>query len=109
MVSLGANPQNIYIAIGPAIDKCCFEVGPEVIEGVKQLIGSFAEQYYFSKNNDKYMLDLRGVVKERFIQKGILPENIELVGECTMCNPNKYWSHRYTNGVRGSQANIICM
>ena len=53
------------------------------------------------------MLDLRGVVRERFLQLGVLSENIETVGECTMCNPNKYFSHRYTKGERGSLACVI--
>lgn len=108
MISLGSNPSDILIAIGPAIDKCCFEVGPEVIEAVNELIGSDnAASYYAAKDNGKFMLDLRGVVKKRFIQLGVLPENIEFVGGCTMCNHERYFSHRYTKGERGSLACII--
>lgn len=108
MVALGSNPSDILVAIGPAIDKCCFEVGSEVIDGVCNLIGSeVASSLYDEKPNGKFMLDLRGVVKKRFIQLGVLPENIELVGGCTMCNPDRYFSHRYTDGKRGSLACII--
>lgn len=108
MTSLGSFPSDILVAIGPAIDKCCFEVGPEVIEAVINLIGSDAANIlYDSKPNGKYMLDLRGVVKKRFMQLGIPEDNIELVGGCTMCNPDKYFSHRYSNGKRGSLACII--
>lgn len=108
MCSLGAKPANIKAAIGPAIDKCCFEVGPEVIEAVIKLIGSDeAEGFYSVKPSDKYMLDLRGVVACRLRQLGVPEENIDLVGGCTMCHPERYYSHRYSNGSRGSLASII--
>lgn len=119
MVSLGAKPDNICAAIGPAIDQCCFEVGSEVIEAVEQLLGKETATRFYSKkekvadevkkSEDKFMLDLRGAVRERLLQLGIKTENIEIVGECTMCNPNKYWSHRYTKGERGSLATVIMM
>ena len=123
MLSLGAEVSDICVAIGPAIDSCCFEVGPEVVAAVDELLGeAAATRFYhpkgkktgpeFTENQSeaaKYMLDLRGVVRERFLQLGVLPQNIELVGGCTMCHPERYWSHRYTNGQRGSQAAVIMM
>ena len=62
-----------------------------------------------SENEGKYYLDLRGAIFKRLVQLGIKPENIGVLDDCTMCSPNKYWSHRYTNGERGSQANIIML
>ncbi len=105
MLSLGANAMEIHAAIGPAIDKCCFEVGPEVIDKIDELVDNSSR--FYNSCGEKYMLDLRGVVRERLIELGILADNIELVGECTFCNPDKYWSHRYTKGNRGSLACII--
>lgn len=107
MISLGAHPSDIHAAIGSAIDKCCFEVGAEVIEAVNRLVGDAAEFYTYKPDVDKYMLDLRGVVKKRLIELGIPASNIEIVGGCTMCNHDRYWSHRYTKGERGSLACII--
>lgn len=106
MISLGAALEEIHVAIGPAIDRCCFEVGPEVIEAVDSLLGNGASRFY-EPRGEKYMLDLRGVVAERLIQLGVLPEHIEKVGGCTMCNPDRYWSHRDTKGERGSMAAVI--
>lgn len=129
MEALGSRPSDIRAALGPAIDKCCFEVGAEVIFEVEKLLGKseagrFCEERKVTKESlgnssqnlpsadispmpQKYLLDLRGVVRERFLQLGLRPENIDTVGECTMCNPEKYWSHRYTAGARGSQAAVI--
>ena len=105
MLSLGANVSYIHGAIGPAIDKCCFEVGPEVIDKIGMLVDNSSE--FFTSRGEKYMLDLRGVVMERLMELGIPADNIELVGDCTFCHPEKYWSHRYTKGNRGSLACII--
>ncbi len=109
MLKLGAKEENICIAIGPAIDKCCFEVGEEVAEGIVNLLGESGERFLLRKENGKYMADLRGAVRERFLQLGIKEENIETVGACTMCHPEKYWSHRYTKGIRGSLASVITL
>ena len=36
-------------------------------------------------------------------------KHIEISTECTMCEHERYWSHRYTQGLRGSQgAMIVC-
>ncbi len=108
MAELGARLLNIRVAIGPAIGECCFEVGAEVILEVEKLLGK-TDAASFYEAHKKYLLDLRGVVRQRFLQLGLKPENIDTVGECTMCHPEKYWSHRRTGGVRGSQAAVIAL
>ena len=107
--SLGSSPSDIRAAIGPAIDKCCFEVGSEVIDAVRSLIGDAVNDHATANDDGKYMLDLRGVVRHRLIMLGLDPDNIELVGQCTRCHPDIYFSHRYTKGNRGSLACVISM
>ena len=109
MVSLGAETANIKACIGPAIGRCCFEVGAEVIEAVNGLLNEDASDLYTLKENGKYMLDLKMVVKRCLMRSGLKEENIEIIDECTMCMPDKYWSHRYTGGERGSQAAVIML
>lgn len=111
MTDRGAKPENIRIAIGPAISKCCFETGPEVPEAVYDLLGADAEGLCPPEEGvpGKFMVDLKEVNRRRFLQLGILPEHIDVTGECTMCQSDKYWSHRATKGVRGTQASIIML
>ena len=104
---LNSQPENIRAAIGPAIDVCCFEVGPEVIEAVQKLLNGQAGPFVARKDNGKFMLDLRAVVRARLIALGVKPENIEFCVKCTMCNPSLYYSHRYSERVRGSLAAVI--
>ncbi|MBQ7557316.1 MAG: peptidoglycan editing factor PgeF [Lachnospiraceae bacterium] len=107
MAELGAVPDRIRAALGPAIDGCCFEVGPEVKDAVEELLKEDCSDLYEERTGGKYLLNLRGVVKRRLIRLGLRSENIELVGGCTMCHPDKYWSHRVTHGERGSMASVI--
>ncbi len=107
MCSLGAETACIKACIGPAIGYCCFEVGSEVIDAVNELLEGDAAGLYMAKDNGKYMLDLKSVVKRCLMRSGVRNENIEIIDDCTMCMPEKYWSHRYTGGMRGSQAAVI--
>jgi len=111
MVSLGAKPENICAAIGPAIGACCFEVGQDVVDAMEQWIGAAAYNYITKKPDSpgKYLADLRGADKYRLESLGLKSENIDLSEECTMCSPDKYWSHRVTKGVRGNQAAFIVL
>ena len=109
MASLGAEPERINAAIGPAIGYCCFEVGPEVIEAATAWLGGDLDGLYRAnpEREGKYYLDLRGANARRLIQLGLPPEHIAVSDECTVCSHEKYWSHRYTKGQRGSQGAVI--
>jgi len=108
MVELGAIPEDIRAGIGPAIDLCCFETGPEVPEAVGKLLGGDAEGVCFPvKNGEKFMVDLKEANRRRLLQLGLEAKNISVSDECTSCNSDRYWSHRKTNGQRGSQAALI--
>ena len=103
----GTKPANIHAAIGEGISLCCFETGEDVREGVMNALGE--EKFIFPKENGKYMIDLKGVVRELLIRSGLSPENIDINPECTVCLHDKYWSHRYTKGQRGIQSAVIML
>lgn len=107
-VEFGCNPSNIKAAIGPGISLCCFETGSEVADAVQLILGCEADRFVFPKGK-KFMVDLKGINKYLLEKSGVLTENISVSDECTMCSHDKYWSHRYTNGKRGSQASIIML
>ena len=111
MESLGAKRSDIRVAIGPAICGECFETGPEVPEAIYKLLGEKGEEYFRPEEGvaGKYLVDLKGAVKERLVQLGLKGEHIDILDECTLEHPEKYWSHRAAGAVRGSQANIIML
>lgn len=109
MCSLGALREDIHAAIGPAISKCCFQVGGEVIEAVESWLGEDAGSFYKADEREigKYLLDLKLCNARRLMQLGVREENIAVSEECTKCSHEKYWSHRHTAGQRGSQGALI--
>lgn len=104
----GSRPENIRAAIGPGISPCCFETDGDVPEAVIKLLGGRAGDF-IKAAGEKFMVDLKGVNRQCLENAGILPENITISPECTVCNGGKYWSNRLTGNVRGSQAAIITL
>lgn len=109
MCALGANPENIHAAIGASIGKCCFECDDDVPEAVERYLGGETDGLFENKPNGKTHVDLRGANARRLEQLGLKRENIDVSEECTMCLPEEYWSHRATDGVRGSMAATIML
>ena len=103
MVSLGARPESIRAALGPALGRCCFESDDDVPTAITAWLGGDTEGL-FDPRPPKTLVDLRLANARRLLQLGVPEENIDLSGECTYCLHDKYWSHRYTKGQRGSQA-----
>ncbi|MCR5136444.1 MAG: peptidoglycan editing factor PgeF [Oscillospiraceae bacterium] len=103
MVELGAVPEQIRAAIGPAIGKCCFETDDDVPEAIEAWLEGDTEGLFERRSDGKTMVDLRGAAARRLLQLGLLPGHIDVSDECTFCSHDKYWSHRYTKGLRGGQ------
>jgi polyphenol oxidase len=61
--------QDIIIAIGPGIERNCYEVDGDLVDIKKLAIGLL-------------------------INEGIMEKNIEIVDYCTKCNPDKFFSYR---------------
>ena len=109
MVSLGALPENICAAMGAAIGKCCFETDRDVVDAIEAYIPGDTEGTYALRGDGKYLVDLREANARRLLQLGLKRENIDLSEECTYCSHDKYYSHRYTRGRRGSLAAAIVL
>jgi YfiH family protein len=110
MQLLGADVKNIGAAIGPSIDMCCYETGPEVPRAIESLLDFDASGCFFPlETADKFMVDLKETNRRRLISLGLSVENISVSDECTFCNNDRYWSHRFTKGARGSQAALIML
>ena len=102
--SFGCDPRNIRAAIGPNIGMCHFETDADVPQAIVEAYGPEAEGY-IEKRGEKYHLDLKAINALALNRAGVT--QVELSGECTMCQPHRFWSHRYTRGDRGSQGAVI--
>ena len=109
MCSLGAELSELHAAIGPSIGQCCFETDNDVPDAVEAWLRGDTEGLFIRRADGKTMVDLRGANARRLLQLGIASENIDISDECTFCCHEKYWSHRYTRGRRGTQAAVIML
>lgn len=100
----GSRPENIRAAIGPNIGPCHFETDADV---PRALTDAFGEQMarFIRPSGNKYYVDLKGVNAWILRQAGL--REVEVCDECTMCSPDRFWSHRVTGGIRGSQGAVI--
>ena len=109
MERLGARRKQIRAALGPAIGRCCFETDDDVPRAVSRYLEGDTEGLFEQRPDGKTLVDLRLANKRRLLQLGLREEFIDLSEECTFCSHEKYWSHRYTKGNRGSQAACIVL
>ena len=109
MESLGARRENVRAALGPAIGRCCFETDDDVPEAVERYLSGETEGLFRRRPDGKTLVDLRKANARRLRQLGLREEQIDISEECTVCCHDKYWSHRYTKGNRGSQAACIVL
>ena len=109
MEALGARREDVRVAMGAAIGKCCFETDDDVPEAISRYLGGDTAGLFLRRPDGKTLVDLRGANKRRLLQLGLAAEHIDCSEECTVCSHDKYWSHRYTKGKRGSLAACIVL
>lgn len=102
----GSRPEDIVAAIGPCIGQCCFETDADVAEAMVGALGKEAETAITPKGQ-KFFVDLKRLNAMWLRAAGV--QRVEICGDCTHCQPQRFWSHRATQGRRGSLANIIML
>jgi YfiH family protein len=100
----GFPPDELLVAMGPAIGPCCFEVGSEVLEaireafpGVDSLMQADASRGYAN------LWDLNRMALE---EAGVMSSQVDILSRCTSCSPD-FFSYRRDRGATGRQCGII--
>lgn len=105
----GCEPADIICCIGPAIGKCCYEVDKPVYEKFANINNIDISEIADDVGGGKYMIDLWETNKRRLMLAGVREENIFVGDICTKCNSDLLFSHRATNGKRGTLAAMMCI
>ncbi len=100
--SFGTLAQDVIAAVGPCIDKCCYEVGEDF---KAEWTRPEDEQFFTPLTNQKYLFDLKGANRMVLEKAGV--SEIYICKECTCCQSELLFSHRATKGKRGNMAGII--
>jgi polyphenol oxidase len=128
--NFGSHPPDLLAAIGPGIQRCCYQVGHEVREQFEaqfdygQML--FREVQEADEVRKKYpllfltsrppghselpaslFLDLVEANRSQLVDAGVMAENIEASSPCTACHTKLLFSHRSEKGVTGRSMGAV--
>ena len=92
-----AQPETIYVGIGPSISCNNYEVSHELAE---EFMNTFDESVICYKHSRVY-LDLWKCNQIQLIESGIKLDHIECSGLCTYERSDTFYSHRHSGGKTG--------
>lgn len=81
---IGVNPSDLLVGISPSIGPCCAQ-----FTDPKNELPEYAHSYIKDRNVDLWSLSL-----DQLKKAGVTENQIEIMEECTKCQPDKYYSHR---------------
>lgn len=125
-----SDPKDLIAAIGPGIGACCYAVGEEVRSEFESQFRYaeklFHEVYDSDPIRKRYPmlfltqrapghsdigpsthLDLVEANRRQLIDAGVRPRNIHLIGGCTSCDRELFFSHRNSQGRAGRMMSLI--
>jgi polyphenol oxidase len=118
--------RHVVAALGPAIGRCCYEVGPEVAQAfaaqfapaAEWFDGPFARLALGEEPNplpwltmmppghepppERVQLDLRAANRWQLVDAGVEPGNISVSTLCTACRTDLFFSYRREASPAGS-------
>ncbi len=86
----GCRAADIIAAIGPCIAPCCFEVGEEVAAHFPG---------HITQREPRYRVNLPGANLDQLRDCGVPERNIEVLGQCTVCDAGRFHSFRRDKGT----------
>ena len=126
----GTRAEDVYAAIGPGIQSCCYEVGEELREQFESQFAYAADLFHSVQDSDpvrekypmlfmnqrapghgdlciKLHLDLREANRRQLLVLGVPEKNISALPDCTACNTRKFFSHRAERGKTGRMMAVV--
>ena len=129
-VAFRSRPEDLVAAIGPGIAACCYAVGEEVRTEFGSQFGYAADLFHEVSDSDpvrqKYPmlfltarapghsnlgpslhLDLMEANRRQLLDAGLRTGAITVIGDCTRCQNNRYFSYRAESGMTGRLLSVI--
>ena len=106
--SAGVSPSGLCAWAGPGIGPCCFEVGREVAEGFDPATIRTASPAP-GRTDTRAFLDLRAEIALRLTRLGLPSAAIAIDDSCTVCESDRFFSHRRDGVPTGRLAALSFM
>jgi polyphenol oxidase len=131
-LEFGSRPADLIAAIGPGIGPCCYAVGEEVLAEFESQFAYGRELFREVSGSDpvrrrypmlfmnqrapghgqpgtRLHVDLIEANRRQLLDCGIPARSIRIVGGCTQCHPDLFFSHRGSGGRTGRMMAVIGM
>lgn len=96
----GSPAEDLWVAIGPAIHACCYEVGPEFSAHFPRFV---------SERQGRRTCDLIGVAVDQLARSGVRRERVMESGRCTACEPQHWFSVRREGNATGRLISFVML
>jgi YfiH family protein len=129
-LEFGSRPADLIAAIGPGIGPCCYAVGEEVLSEFESQFDYarelFREVYDSDPVRQRYPMlfmnqrapghgpvgsqlhvDLVEANRRQLLACGVPAKSIKIVGGCTQCNSNLFFSYRGACGRTGRMLAVV--
>lgn len=111
----GTRAQDLRAAIGPAISKANYRVGPEVLEAFAGLFGTLDDRLIGARDAEGGAgLDVAEAVRRQLVAAGVPETQISRIHACTFADEARFFSSRRAArdghaGQFGGQCGIIAL
>ncbi|WP_082662281.1 peptidoglycan editing factor PgeF [Terracidiphilus gabretensis] len=129
-LEFGSDPEDLVAAIGPSIGPCCYAVGEDVFSEFTSQFAYAPELFHEVYDSDSVKqeypllfltqrapgdssqgpglhLDVAEANRRQLLDAGLKPRNISMVGGCTRCQPELFFSHRGSQGRAGRMLSVV--
>ena len=129
-LEFGSQPEDLIAAIGPGIGLCCYAVGEEVLSEFESQFSYARELFKEVFDSDpvrkKYPMlfltqrapghspigpslhvDLVEANRRQLLAAGLESRSIQIIGGCTQCHTDLFFSHRASHGHTGRMMAVI--
>ena len=104
----GSVPSRLHAAIGPCIQKCCYEVDEPVRKAFQQG-GIDWDSCTELKSPGKWQLDLGAANRQLLLMAGLSDHLIQLSEQCVCCHSELFFSYRRDKDESGRQMGFIML
>jgi YfiH family protein len=104
LVDAGSALADLRVAVGPCIQRCCFEVDGDLPARFEGKFGSGVVALVQGKA--RRHLDLPAALLVELARAGVGPSQVDVLRACTNCEA-RFFSHRRERGVTGRHLSFI--
>lgn len=104
--NMGSRPQDVFAAIGPSIGPCCFEVGDDVVSALTARLPQQADLFSPGPRGRMHA-DLWRANVALLQTAGVPADHIEVLGQCTHCQPQRFFSYRRDGSATGQMMAFV--